>query len=69
MLRMSPFSVPSLWSLKGYFENAVLYVPMDNLCRTLTVPLKLPRSRDIPWNTLVLTLYKLKNQIQREKKS
>ncbi len=51
----------------GYFENAVLCVPMDNLCQTLTVPLKLPRSREIPWNIFVLTLYKLKNQIQRKK--
>lgn len=28
----SPFSVPTLWSLEGYFENAVLCAPMDNLC-------------------------------------
>ncbi len=51
----------------GYFENAVLCVPMDNLCQTLTVPLKLPRSREIPWNIFVLTLYELKNQIHRKK--
>ncbi len=58
----------TVFAQNGYFENAVLCVPMDNLCQTLTVPLKLPWSREIPWNIFVLTLYKLKNQIQKKKK-